>query len=92
MIHAERVDLIKNGVSPADVVWADLGSGSGSFTLALAELLHPLTEIYSIEEDQRILNEQQKKFQTQLLKYLKMRDMVLLLKHQKKLITICGIS
>ena len=39
MNTADHVALIKGAFQTAGGVWADLGSGSGSFTFAIAELL-----------------------------------------------------
>src|SRR5215831_3454410 len=49
MEHAELVDLIRDGVAPG--AWADLGSGGGAFTLALADLLGPGARIVSVDRD-----------------------------------------
>jgi precorrin-6B methylase 2 len=38
-------------------VWADLGAGSGAFTLALAELLGPEAVIYAVDRDRSALAE-----------------------------------
>jgi len=65
MTHKDRVNLIKAGVGSPAGLWADLGSGEGAFTMALAELLHPPAEIYSIEKDLNRLNEQKQKFRIQ---------------------------
>ena len=62
MKHQDHVQLIKNGLQRKKEVWADLGSGDGAFTLAVAELLDPLSEIYSIEKDQSRLNNQKMAF------------------------------
>jgi trans-aconitate methyltransferase len=35
--------------------WCDLGSGSGTFTVALAQLLAPGSTIYAVDFDQRTL-------------------------------------
>ena len=48
MDHRDHLGLVRNGVSPGD--WADLGSGEGAFTLALAELLASAGRIYSIDK------------------------------------------
>src|SRR2546425_12704738 len=39
-------------------VWADLGSGQGAFTLALADLLGPGAVIHSVDRDERALKTQ----------------------------------
>jgi len=41
------------------VVWADLGSGGGAFTLALADLLGPGAVIYSVDRDRSSLRDQE---------------------------------
>ncbi len=56
MEHADHVDLIRDGVAPG--VWADLGSGAGAFTLALAELLGPGGRIVSVDRDGGALRRQ----------------------------------
>ena len=38
--------------------WADLGSGEGAFTLALADLLGPTASIYTVDRDGRALGVQ----------------------------------
>jgi SAM-dependent methyltransferase len=53
------VALIRGGVSPGGV-WTDLGSGTGAFTLALAELIGPTGEIYSVDKDRGALREQER--------------------------------
>ena len=58
MNHADHVDLIRGGVSRAGSVWADLGSGSGAFTLALADLLGSGGVIYSVDRNARSLRDQ----------------------------------
>lgn len=55
MDHAEHVWLIRRGVAGGGRVWADLGAGSGAFTLALADVLGPGAEIYAVDRDQRAL-------------------------------------
>jgi SAM-dependent methyltransferase len=54
--HADHVDLVRDGVAPG--VWADLGSGDGAFTLALADLLGPGARIVSIDRDGGALRRQ----------------------------------
>lgn len=58
MQHNDHVNLIRDGIATPGGVWADLGSGSGAFTLALADLLGPGAHIYSIDKDARALREQ----------------------------------
>jgi SAM-dependent methyltransferase len=43
---------------PDNVAWADLGSGTGAFTLALADLLGPGGRIVSVDRDAAALREQ----------------------------------
>jgi SAM-dependent methyltransferase len=43
---------------PGNAAWADLGSGSGAFTLALADLLGPGGRIVSVDRDAGALREQ----------------------------------
>lgn len=56
MEHADHVRLIRDGVRPG--VWAELGSGTGAFTLALAELLGPTGSIVSVDRDGPALRQQ----------------------------------
>ena len=59
MNHADHVRLLRDGIPSMGGVWADLGSGTGAFTLALAELVGPTGEIYSVDKDRRALKEQE---------------------------------
>jgi SAM-dependent methyltransferase len=59
MQHQDHINLIRDGISTRGGVWADLGSGSGAFTLALADLLGPGARIYSVDKDRRALREQE---------------------------------
>jgi SAM-dependent methyltransferase len=54
--------LIGGAVVGAGHVWADLGSGTGAFTLALADLLGPGAVIYSVDRDPGALAEQKRSF------------------------------
>ena len=49
--------MIQKAVQPGQT-WAELGSGNGHFTFALAELLGERGEIYSIDRDGSALNRQ----------------------------------
>ena len=51
MNHTDHVSLLRGGVATPDGVWADLGSGAGAFTLALADLLGATGAIYSVDQD-----------------------------------------
>jgi ubiquinone/menaquinone biosynthesis C-methylase UbiE len=72
MDHADHVALIREGIVPG--VWADLGSGRGAFTLALADLLGPGARIYSVDRDARALHQQRQameaRFPTAQVTYL----------------------
>ncbi len=60
MNHDEHVRLLRGGVAEPGGVCADLGSGSGAFTLALADLLGPAGVIYSVDKDRSALREQER--------------------------------
>jgi len=63
MEHADHVALLRAGVPERGpdapfTRWADLGSGTGAFTLALADLLGANAEIVSLDRDRRALESQ----------------------------------
>ena len=58
MDHAEHVRLLRDGIHGGGTTWADLGSGEGAFTLALADLLGPTGSIYTVDRDSRALRVQ----------------------------------
>ena len=60
---ARAQDLIREGIPTKGGRWADLGSGSGVFTLALCGLLGPTGEIYSVDKDKSALSRQKRYFQ-----------------------------
>jgi SAM-dependent methyltransferase len=60
MTHEDHLYLLRGGVPQQGGVWADLGSGTGAFTLALADLLGPGAEIYSVDKDAGALREQER--------------------------------
>ena len=55
MNHTDHVNLIRGGVGGRGGRWADLGSGEGAFTLALAELVGPEAHIVAVDKDRRAL-------------------------------------
>jgi ubiquinone/menaquinone biosynthesis C-methylase UbiE len=61
--HNDYVYLLQKGVpdhiATSRQTWADLGSGTGAFTLALADLLGSDGEIYAVDKNQGALREQQ---------------------------------
>ena len=57
MDHSDHVSLIRDGVGGGPT-WAELGSGTGAFTLALADLLGPGGTIYSVDRDADALRRQ----------------------------------
>jgi ubiquinone/menaquinone biosynthesis C-methylase UbiE len=67
MEHPDHVKLIQGGV-PKGGIWADLGSGRGAFTLALAECLGTESQIYSVDLDRRDLDTQKTHMEVQFPK------------------------
>lgn len=57
MNHTDHVNLIREGIAEGGI-WADLGSGRGAFTLALADCLGTDSKIYSVDIDRRALDVQ----------------------------------
>ena len=60
MDHRDHVNLLRPGIPDSGGVWADLGSGTGAFTLALAELLGDSGQIHSVDKDKRALHQQKR--------------------------------
>jgi ubiquinone/menaquinone biosynthesis C-methylase UbiE len=56
MDHADHVRLLRGGVTRGGT-WADLGAGTGAFTLALAELVGPGGEVIAVDRDRGALRE-----------------------------------
>jgi ubiquinone/menaquinone biosynthesis C-methylase UbiE len=54
--HADHVRLLSDGVTSGGT-WADLGAGTGAFTLALAELVGPDGEVIAVDRDRGALRE-----------------------------------
>ena len=66
MNHEDHKNLLRNGIAERSgpPAWADLGSGTGAFTLALADLLGPGATVYSVDRDSRSLREQERAMQS----------------------------
>ena len=58
MDHHDHVRLIRDDLDGSGATWADLGSGEGAFTLALADLLGPTGSIHTVDRDGRALQVQ----------------------------------
>lgn len=63
MDHSDRVSLLTDGVPSQSRTWAEFGSGSGAFTLALAELIDSDGIIYSIDKNTTALEQQKQEIQ-----------------------------
>jgi ubiquinone/menaquinone biosynthesis C-methylase UbiE len=59
MDHSDHVNLLRGGIPDPGGVWADLGSGTGAFTLALAELIGPNGQIHSVDKRRDALQRQE---------------------------------
>ena len=58
MNHADHVGLLARGVTQGEGgTWADLGAGTGAFTLALADLIGPHGVIHAVDRDRGALAE-----------------------------------
>ena len=57
MDHNDHVALLKPAGLSRGGTWADLGAGSGAFTLALRELIGPQAAIYAVDKDRSALRE-----------------------------------
>lgn len=51
MKHNDHLRLLRPANLPSGGVWADLGAGSGAFTLALRELIGPGGHIYAVDRN-----------------------------------------
>ena len=56
MDDADAIELIRDAVTGAGGLWADLGAGDGTFTRALATLTGRAGRIYAVDRDARALN------------------------------------
>ncbi len=57
MDHSDHVNLLRPADLPPGGTWADLGAGTGAFTLALRELIGPEAEIHAVDKDRSSLDE-----------------------------------
>jgi SAM-dependent methyltransferase len=64
MDHADHLDLLKKGIPTPGGLWAEFGSGRGAFTQALAELIGPGGEIYTVDRDEHALRYQAQTLET----------------------------
>jgi ubiquinone/menaquinone biosynthesis C-methylase UbiE len=60
MNHQDHVNLIRKGIPSRGGTWADLGSGRGAFTLALADLLDRGAQVYSVDKNRQALAHQER--------------------------------
>ena len=57
MDHRDHVNLLRPAQISPGGIWADLGAGSGAFTLALRELVGSGAVIYAVDKDRHRLDE-----------------------------------
>jgi ubiquinone/menaquinone biosynthesis C-methylase UbiE len=57
MDHNDHVNLLRPANLTQGGTWADLGAGSGAFTLALRELIGPDATIYAVDKDRGALKQ-----------------------------------
>lgn len=63
MDHNDHVRLLRDGIPSHGGIWADLGSGTGAFTLALAELIGPTGVIHSVDRNKHSLRQQERRME-----------------------------
>ena len=56
MMHEEALRFLEKGIKNKPGIWMELGAGSGTFTLALAELLPSGSTIYAVDKNKSVLN------------------------------------
>ena len=54
MTTQTAIDLIKGGINDTNGTWADIGAGTGMFTIALHEILSSGT-IYAVDKNPHVL-------------------------------------
>ena len=55
MNHSDHVNLLRGAQLSPGGTWADLGAGTGAFTMALRELVGPHAVIYAVDKDRSSL-------------------------------------
>jgi SAM-dependent methyltransferase len=65
MNHDDHVALLRGGIEAIGGTWADFGSGTGAFTLALADLIGLTGVIYSIDQNRSALVQQERALREQ---------------------------
>lgn len=55
MTQEQIIDLISPGIAPEESIWADLGAGSGNFTMALDSILGFEGTIFALDQKLDIL-------------------------------------
>jgi len=73
--HTDHVNLIRAGVGDRGGRWADLGSGEGAFTLALAELVGPEAHIVAVDKDRRALRALEGRVETRVADFTRPMDL-----------------
>lgn len=63
MEHNDHVNLLRPASLTQGGSWADLGAGSGSFTLALRELLGADAHIHAVDKDRASLRQLERDYQ-----------------------------
>jgi ubiquinone/menaquinone biosynthesis C-methylase UbiE len=63
MDHQDHIRLLRGGITSPGGKWAELGSGRGAFTFALAELVGPGGIIYSVDKNSAALKDQARAMQ-----------------------------
>lgn len=56
MKHKEALSFLEKGIKTEPGVWLDLGAGSGTFSMALAELLPSGSTIYAVDKNKNVLS------------------------------------
>ena len=63
MNHTDHVNLLRPASLDKSGSWADLGAGSGAFTLALREVLGAATTIHAVDKDKSSLEQLKRSYQ-----------------------------